>query len=155
MKTNRFARIRNSAIKNIRGDGDSEIQESAFLKLAPKYYLWIYLVFSGSYLITQFVVRNFMLQAILIFILINIPGQAIMKFRVIQLKEPFLNFFLGIVLSLMTTMGFFFLVTVLLPTIGISRPLNAPNVGILSNVLIAVSLLICAYARNSDHAQNE
>ena len=154
MSSNRALQLRDGLVNNIRGDGSSEIQESSFLNLAPKYYLWIYLAFFGSFLTTQFLVHNFVLQAFLILVLVNVPGQAIMKFRVIQLQEPFLNFFMGILLSLITLMGFFFLVTVILPIVGISRPLNAPIVGVLANVLIAASLLICAYARNDRQSQD-
>jgi len=154
MSSNRALQLRDGLVSNIRGDGSSEIQESSFLNLAPKYYLGIYLAFFGAFLTTQFVVHNFVLQAFLIFVLINVPGQAIMKFRVIQLQEPFLNFFMGILLSLITLMGFFFLVTVILPIVGISRPLNAPIVGVLANLLIAASLFICAYARNDRQSQD-
>jgi len=154
MSSNRALQLRDGLVNNIRGDGSSEIQESSFLNLAPKYYLWIYLAFFGSFLTTQFLVHNFVLQAFLVFVLINVPGQAIMKFRVIQLQEPFLNFFMGILLSLITIMGLFFLVTVILPIVGISRPLNAPIVGVLANLLIAASLFICAYARNDRQSQD-
>jgi len=154
MSSNRALQIREGFVNNIRGDGSSEIQESAFLNLDPKYYLGIYLAFFGSFLTTQFVAHNFVLQAFLLLVLINVPGQAIMKLRVIQLKEPFLNLFMGILLSLITLMGLFFLATVLLPIIGISRPLNAPIVGILANLLIAASLIICAFIRNDRQSQD-
>ena len=154
MSLNRTNSLRDGLIKNIRGDGSSEVQRSAFLNLAPKYYLWIYLAFLGSYLTSQFVIHNFILQAFLLAVMVNVPGQAIMKFRVIQLKEPFLNFFLGIVLSLISIMGFFFLITVILPVIGISRPLNRPFVGVFANLLVAASLFICSYARNAGASQD-
>ena len=154
MSSNRALQLRDGLVNNIRGDGSSEIQESSFLNLAPKYYLGIYLAFFGSFITTQFVVHNFVLQAFVILVLVNVPGQAIMKFRVIQLKEPFLNFFMGIILSLITLMGFFFLVTVILPIVGISRPLDAPIVGVLANLLIAASLFICSFVRNDRQAQD-
>ena len=116
--SNPFEKIRVA----IQGDGENETQDSLFLNLHPKLYRYIFFTFILSYLITQIIAPNIFLQIYLILVVITVPGQAIMRIRVIDFKNSILNLFFSIILSLIAIM-FIFLI------IAFSKPISSRRFG--------------------------
>jgi len=147
-------RVFDSSLRKIRialqGDGDSETQESIFLNLHPKAYRYIFYAFILSLLITQFVAPNIFLQIYLIVIIAIVPGQAIMRLRVIDFKNSILNLFFSLILSLITIMIVFLITALVLNILGIENAYSSIIVGLILIAIIGVSLIACSF-RNSKH----
>lgn len=137
----------------LQGDGEFETQDSLFLNLHPKVYKYIFSLFILSYVITQFIAPNIFLQIYLVLLVITVPGQAIMRLRVIDFKNSILNLFFSIILSIIVIMFIFLVSAFSLNIIGIQKAYSGVLVGLTLIALTGVSLFVCSF-RNSE-AQNE
>ena len=129
----------------LQGDGETETQNSLFLNLHPKAYRYIFYIFILSYLITQFIATNIFLQIYLVAAVVTLPGQAIMRLRVIDFKNSILNLFFSIILSLIAIMFTFLILTFVLNIVGIQRAYSSFLVGLSLIALIGTSLIICSF----------
>lgn len=128
----------------LHGDGASEIQDSLFLNLHPKVYRYTFYIFILSYLITQLIAPNIFLQIFLVLLVITVPGQAIMRVRVIDFKDSILNLFFSIILSLISIMFIFLIVAFSLNIIGIQKAYSSFVVGSVLIGLTGTSLAVCS-----------
>ena len=138
---------------NLRGDGGDQNQSSLFLNLPKKTYAILYILFTICALETQFGPANFIFQAYLVVALVTIPGHAILQARVLDFGNQLLNFFFGVILSLISLMLIFVVIDLFFPAVGINHPLSPLIVNISANLLIGLSLYICAIKSRSDIAQ--
>ena len=134
----------------LQGDGENETQDSLFLNLHPKVYRYIFYIFIVSYLITQFIAPNIFLQIYLVLLVISVPGQAIMRIRVIDFKNSILNLFFSLILSLIAIMFVFLIVAFSLNNLGIERAYSGFVVGLILIAITGSSLLVCSFG-NSKH----
>ena len=147
---NLFGSLSQNIKKALQGDGDQEIQDSFFLNFHPKVYRWIFYVFILSYLTTQFFLPNILLQIYLIVVITIVPGQAIMRLRVIDFKNSILNLFFSVILSLITIMIVFLITAQVLNILGIEKAYSSIIVGFILITIIGVSLIACSFG-NSKH----
>jgi len=129
---------------NLLGDGRSQRKSKNLFNLDPVHYLYISLGFTSSYLFLQFISTNLVLQIFLVLAIITLPGMAIMQFRVIDFETTLLNFFFSILLSIVSVMFLFFLLTQILWIFGLEKNCSNLIVGFYINLLISLSCLVCA-----------
>jgi uncharacterized membrane protein len=129
---------------NLAGDGKSQKTGNNFLRLTPKHYLLISLFFSLAYLFVHLIASNLLLQIYIVVIIMVLPGTAIAKKRVISFQSGILSFFFSILLSLVSVMFLFFLISQALFLIGIENSFSELIVGIYVNFLVFTSSVICA-----------
>jgi len=147
--SNNFTTANEFLKSSLKGDGNNELQNSPVLNLPRRYYGFIYFAFAFAYIMNQLGTSNIFLQVISIVILANAPGQAILQLRVIDFSSQLLNYFFGLILSLIALMFVFATLVLLLPVVGITQTLNPVFVGIMTNLIVASSLYICAKKTNS------
>ena len=143
-KTSSFLR------ENLRGDGGDQTQSSLFLNLPKQTYLILYILFTICALETHFGPANFLFQAFLVVALVTIPGHAILQVRVLDFGNQLLNFFFGVILSLISLMLIFVVIDLILPVVGINHPLSPLIVNLSANLMIGFSLYICADGSHSN-----
>jgi len=143
-KTSSFLR------ENLRGDGGGQTQSSLFLNLPKQTYVILYVLFTICALETHFGPANFLFQAFLVVALVTIPGHAILQVRVLDFGNQLLNFFFGVILSLISLMLIFVVIDLILPVVGINHPLSPLIVNLSANLMIGFSLYICADGSHSN-----
>jgi len=151
---NLFGSLSQNIKKALQGDGDQEIQDSFLLNFHPKVYRWIFYVFILSYLTTQFFLPNILLQIYLIAVITIVPGQAIMRIRVIDFKNSVLNLFFSIMLSLITIMFLFLIVAFSLNIVGIQKAFSSFLVGFILVATTGASLVVCSFGNSKPEIQS-